>query len=76
MKKLKKIPKFKTIAEEKIFWQTHDSMDYIDWSKAKRAYFSNLKKDEKLYECALSVEQDEALNEEMKDWDITIKDGL
>jgi len=29
-----------------------------------------------LYACALSVEKDELLNEEMKAWDITINDGL
>lgn len=35
MKKLKKIPKFKTISAEQAFWQERDSTDYIDWSKAK-----------------------------------------
>lgn len=30
----KKIPIFKTIAEEEQFWKTHDSADYIDWSTA------------------------------------------
>lgn len=29
-----------------------------------------------LYACALSVEKDELLNEEMKAWDVTINDGL
>jgi len=29
-----------------------------------------------LYACALAVEKDEALNKEMKDWDVTIGDGL
>lgn len=43
MKQRKRIPKFRTIAEEKTFWETHDSVDYIDWSKAKRACFPNLK---------------------------------
>jgi metal-responsive CopG/Arc/MetJ family transcriptional regulator len=27
-----------------------------------------------LYECALAVEQDHKLNQEMKDWDITLQD--
>lgn len=35
----KKIPKFKSEAEEQNFWRKHDSCDYIDWSKAKRATF-------------------------------------
>ena len=43
MNKLKKIPKFKSEKEEKIFWETHDSLDYIDWTKAKHAKFPNLK---------------------------------
>jgi predicted DNA binding CopG/RHH family protein len=36
-------PKFKTEAEERKFWETHDSTDYIDWSKAERVRFPNLK---------------------------------
>jgi predicted DNA binding CopG/RHH family protein len=43
MKKLKLIPKFKTEAAERRFWETHDSVDYLDWSKAKQAIFPNLK---------------------------------
>ena len=39
----KKLPKLKSLAEEKKFWETHDSADYIDWTKAKRAAFPNLK---------------------------------
>jgi predicted DNA binding CopG/RHH family protein len=33
-KKLKKIPKFKNEDEEAEFWNTHDSTEYLDWSKA------------------------------------------
>jgi hypothetical protein len=36
-KKLKSIPKFRSEAEERRFWETHDSGDYIDWSKAERS---------------------------------------
>ena len=43
MKQLKKIPKFKTEKEEAHFWDTHDTTDYIDWRKAKRTIFPNLK---------------------------------
>jgi predicted DNA binding CopG/RHH family protein len=42
-KKLKSIPKFRSEAEERRFWQTHDSSDYIDWANAGRARFPNLK---------------------------------
>lgn len=43
MKKHKKIPKFKSAKEEREFWETHDSADYIDWEKAKNAQFAKLK---------------------------------
>ncbi len=43
MKKFKKIPNFKTEDAERRFWDTHDSTDYIDWSKAERVIFPNLK---------------------------------
>lgn len=43
MKKFKKIPDFKTEDEEREFWSTHSSVDYIDWSKAVRVEFPNLK---------------------------------
>lgn len=43
MSKLKPIPAFKSEAEERRFWETHDSTDYVDWSKAQRVRFPNLK---------------------------------
>jgi predicted DNA binding CopG/RHH family protein len=43
MSKLNKLPKFKNVIEEANFWQTHDSSEYIDWTQAKQAVFSNLK---------------------------------
>ena len=43
MKKLKNIPTFKSDEEEAEFWDTHDTTDYIDWSKAERVVFTNLK---------------------------------
>ena len=42
-KKLKIVPHFRSEAEERRFWETHDSTDYIDWSKARRVQFPNLK---------------------------------
>lgn len=38
-----KMPTFKNEDEEREFWATHDSTDFIDWSKAKRTVFPNLK---------------------------------
>ena len=43
MKKFKKIPKFKNEDQEREFWATHDSVDYVDWLKAQEAVFPNLK---------------------------------
>jgi predicted DNA binding CopG/RHH family protein len=43
MKKLKKVPVFKNEDEEFEFWSTHDSAEYIDWSKATKGSFPNLK---------------------------------
>jgi predicted DNA binding CopG/RHH family protein len=43
MKKLKAIPNFKTEDEEREFWNTHDSTEYVDWSKADKVIFPNLK---------------------------------
>jgi len=40
---IKKIPKFKTEAEERDFWANTDSSDYIDWSKASRVLLPNIK---------------------------------
>ncbi|MBI5638402.1 MAG: BrnA antitoxin family protein [Nitrospinae bacterium] len=57
MKKLKEIPKFKSEAEERKFWQKHDSTDYLDWSKAKRITFPNLKPSTK----AISIRLPESL---------------
>jgi predicted DNA binding CopG/RHH family protein len=34
---------FRSEAEERRFWETHDSSPYVDWSKAERARFPNLK---------------------------------
>lgn len=43
MSKIKKIPTFKTEAEERNFWETHDSSDYLDWSQVQTASMPNLK---------------------------------
>jgi len=42
-KKLKQVPRFRNEAEERTFWESHDTADYFDLSKAQRARFPNLK---------------------------------
>lgn len=43
MSKAKKIPKFKTEAEERAYWEKHDSSDHFDWKQAKSVSMPNLK---------------------------------
>ena len=41
--RLKAIPTFRSEDEEREFWATHDTVDYIDWSQARWVTFPNLK---------------------------------
>jgi hypothetical protein len=41
MSKVKAAPKSK--AEERAFWETNDSSDYVDWTKAQSVSLPNLK---------------------------------
>lgn len=43
MSKLKKMPEFKNEAEEREFWETHDSTDYLDWNQASSSSLPKLK---------------------------------
>ena len=62
MSKLKKVPKFKSEKGELEFWSTHDSADYIDYSKTKRALFPNLKPSTR----TISIRLPESLIEHLK----------
>ena len=42
-KSLKPIPVFRSDEEAGEFWMTHDTTEYIDWSKARRVSFPNLR---------------------------------
>jgi predicted DNA binding CopG/RHH family protein len=42
-RKLKKVPRFRNEADERAFWESHDTADYFDLSKAQRVRFPNLK---------------------------------
>ncbi len=55
-KKRKPIPKFRNEAEERSFWESHDSSDYVDWNKAERAHFANLKPSTKSISLRLPVD--------------------
>jgi len=42
-KQRKTVPKFASEAEERAFWETQDSSEYLDWTKAQRVVLPNLK---------------------------------
>ncbi len=60
--KKKRIPKFRNEDEEREFWASHDSTDYIDWSKAKEVIMPNLKPTLK----TISIRLPEIMIEELK----------
>jgi predicted DNA binding CopG/RHH family protein len=37
------IPQFKTEAQERAYWETHDSTVHVDWTKAQKSKLPNLK---------------------------------
>jgi len=39
----RKIPKFRTEEEERKFWNSADSTDYVDWEKGRKVTFPKLK---------------------------------
>lgn len=62
MSELKKLPAFKTEAEEREFWESHDSTEYVDWRTAQRVSFPNLKPSTK----TISLRLPEALLDRIK----------
>ena len=58
----KKIPKFNNEAEERLFWQKHDSSEYIDWSDAENVVMPKLKPSTK----SISIRLPESMIEELK----------
>jgi len=58
----KKIPKFNNEAEERLFWQQHDSSEYLDWSDAEEAVLSQLKPSTR----SISIRLPESMIEELK----------
>ena len=42
-KRIKAIPEFANEQEERLFWEEHDSSEFVDWSKARQVVLPNLK---------------------------------
>ena len=70
MSQIKKIPDFSSEAEEKVFWQTHDSSEYLNWSKAERVRLTNLKPSTKSISIRLSIDMIERLKLEANKIDV------
>jgi len=58
----KRIPKFKNEDEEREFWATHDSTEFVNWNKSKRVILSNLKPSIR----TISLRLPESMIEELK----------
>jgi len=58
----KKIPSFKTEAEEHRFWQKHDSSEYLDWSDAENVVLPRLKPSTR----KISIRLPESMIDELK----------
>jgi predicted DNA binding CopG/RHH family protein len=59
---MKPIPEFENEDEERAFWAQHDSSEYIDWSRAQRAVFPNLKPSTR----AISLRLPESMLDELR----------
>ena len=58
----KQIPTFKNEAQERRFWQAHDSTEYVDWSEAETLVMPKLKPSTK----TISLRLPESMVEELK----------
>ena len=58
----RKIPNFRSEDEEREFWATRDSTQYLDWSKGRRLVLSNLKPSVK----TISLRLPQSMIEELK----------
>jgi len=70
MKNIKKIPTFNTEKEEREFWEQNDSTKFIDWSKAQKVNFPNLKKSTKTISLRLPADMLEKIKVKANTLDI------
>ena len=62
MKQLQPIPTFSNEGEEREFWETHDSTEFIDWERAVPMTFPRLKPSTK----TISIRLPESLIDSLK----------
>ena len=58
----KQIPEFENEDEEREFWATHDSAEYLDWEKAEQVVFPKLKPSTK----TISLRMPESMLDEIR----------
>lgn len=58
----RKIPKFESEDQEREFWASHDSTDYLNWQQARRVKLSNLRPTTR----TISIRLPEAMIERLK----------
>ena len=61
-KQIKEIPEFNNEAEEREFWEKHDSTEFVDWGQGKKASFPALKPSLK----SISIRLPESMIEQLK----------
>jgi predicted DNA binding CopG/RHH family protein len=59
---MKKLPQFKREADQRKFWELHDSVEYLDWAKAKRVVPPTLRPSVR----TISLRLPESMLEELK----------
>jgi len=62
MNRTKKIPRFKNEDDERDFWASHNSTEFVNWKKAKKVVLSSLKPSVK----TISLRLPESMIEELK----------
>lgn len=67
---LKPVPAFASEAQERKFWETHDSTDHLDWSRAQAARLPSLKPTSKSISLRLPIGLLEALRIEANRRDV------
>ena len=61
-KPVKRLPKFSSERAEREFWRSHDSANYLDWSRAKSVRLAQLKPSTR----SISIRLPESLIEDIK----------
>ena len=61
-RRMRKIPKFRSEDQERDFWASHDSTEFVDWRQAERVKLPNLRPTTR----TISIRLPEAMIERLK----------